>query len=105
LRDRLLKALDAKSWAKTSHFREYIGCQLEELRLYLEGLFSPEMTWENHGKIWQIDHIIPLGSAETDEQMYKLAHFSNLKPILIEDHKIKSKIDTENIMKKKGNKL
>lgn len=105
LRDRLRKALEAKSWEKTSHFREYIGCELEELRLYLEGFFSPEMTWENHGKIWQIDHIIPLGSAETDEEMYKLSHFSNLKPILIEDHKIKSKLDTKSIIEKKSNKI
>ena len=46
------------------------------------------MNWDNHGKYtgnynetWNIDHIIPISSAKTREEIYKLNHFSNLQPL------------------------
>jgi hypothetical protein len=101
LRDRLNKALKVKNWSKDTHFSEYIGCEQNELIGFLESKFSLEMSWENYGKIWQIDHIIPLASAQTLEEMYTLCHYTNLSPILIEEHKIKSSIDTKNIILRK----
>mgnify|MGYP002132731409 FL=1 len=38
------------------------------------------MTWDNYGD-WHIDHIIPLNSAQTEEDLYKLCHYSNLQPL------------------------
>lgn len=62
-----------------------IGCTPEELKIYLENQFTDGMSWENHGSygefIWHIDHIIPLSSAETEEDIYKLAHYTNLQPM------------------------
>ena len=46
------------------------------------------MTWDNYGKYngcinfgWDIDHIIPISSAKTEEEVYKLNHFSNFQPL------------------------
>ena len=46
------------------------------------------MTWENHGKYnnsegygWDIDHIIPISMAKTEEDVIKLNHYSNLQPL------------------------
>jgi len=40
------------------------------------------MCWENYGlNGWHIDHIIPLISAKTEEEIYKLCHFTNLQPL------------------------
>jgi len=40
------------------------------------------MNWKNHGKFgWHIDHIIPLSSAKTDEEVFKLCHYKNLQPL------------------------
>lgn len=46
------------------------------------------MTWENYGKYngelnhgWDIDHIIPLDSAETEEELLDLCKFTNLQPL------------------------
>lgn len=89
LRDRLRKALNAKKWNKNTKFNEYIGCSLEEVKMHLELQFQLGMTWNNHGE-WEIDHIIPLSSAKTPEEMYKLCHYSNLQPLWAKDNLKKS---------------
>ena len=68
------------SCKKNSRTFEIIGCEPKELKLYLESKFKDGMTWENHGD-WHIDHIIPLSSAKTEEEIYKLNHYTNLQPL------------------------
>lgn len=93
LRDRLNKALKVNSWKKDTHFSEYIGCSQEELKLHIEKGFIENMIWDNYGHgigFWTIDHIIPLSSAKTEEEMYKLCHYSNLQPMWYLDNIKKS---------------
>ena len=47
------------------------------------------MNWDNHGE-WHIDHIIPLSSANTEEELIKLCHYTNLQPLWAEDNLSKS---------------
>lgn len=104
IRDRTSKAIKSKNWSKSSSFFEYIGCSIEELKNHLEKQFIMEMTWDNYAILWEIDHIIPLGSVGTIEEMYKLAHYTNLKPLQINEHRLKSKEDTKNIIRRKNEK-
>lgn len=62
----------------------YLGCSIEEYKLYLESQFTSEMTWENYGTIWEIDHIKPLFSFDFSikENYEKAFHFSNTRPLL-----------------------
>lgn len=85
LRNRLYYALQKKSWKKNTKFSEYIGCSLEELKIHLEKQFITGMSWENQGE-WHIDHIIPLDSATSEEELYKLCHFTNLQPMWAADN-------------------
>ena len=46
------------------------------------------MSWNNYGLYngelnygWDIDHIMPLSSAKTQEDIIKLNHYSNLQPL------------------------
>jgi len=43
------------------------------------------MTWKNHSD-WHIDHIIPLSSAKTREELIKLCHYSNTQPLWAKDN-------------------
>jgi len=87
VRRRLNKVLHNK---KTSSF-DIVGCSADELRTYLENKFLEGMNWKNYGKYgWHIDHIIPLDSANTNEEIIKLCHYSNLQPLWATDNLKKS---------------
>jgi len=87
MRSRLNKALKGQS--KSSSFKEYIGCSIEQLKLHLELQFQPNMSWDNYGKYgWHIDHIKPLSSfnlADPDE-LKKACHYTNLQPLWAKDN-------------------
>jgi hypothetical protein len=70
---------------------DIIGCTPQFLKEYLEKQFTKDMSWENHGLFgWHIDHIIPLSSANTEEELYKLCHYTNLQPLWAKDNLAKS---------------
>lgn len=82
LRGRLLSAFKVKSWKKDTRFNSYIGCSKEELFIFIESKFKEGMNWNNYGlRGWHVDHVIPLVSAKSEEEMYKLAHYTNLQPL------------------------
>ena len=73
---------------KTFHI---VGCPPEYLKEHLETQFVDGMSWNNYGRYgWHIDHIIPLSSAKTEDELYKLCHYTNLQPLWAEDNLKKS---------------
>lgn len=62
-----------------------LGCDWEHLKAYIEAKFVSGMTWENRGS-WHIDHVIPLASAKTVEEMERLCHYTNLQPLWASDN-------------------
>lgn len=80
LRARLRAALRGKGWGKKGSTRDIIGCSWEHLVAHIESQFKPGMTWANRRK-WHIDHIVPLATAETEEDLYRLSHYTNLQPL------------------------
>jgi hypothetical protein len=61
---------------------DMLGCDLTIFKSHFESLFKEGMTWKNHGKWgWHIDHIVPLDTAKTVEDMGRLCHYKNLQPL------------------------
>ena len=76
---------------KTEHI---LGCTIEEFIQHIQTQFTEGMTLENHGQgigKWNIDHIIPISSAKTEEEIYKLNHYTNLQPLWWEENMAKGK--------------
>lgn len=71
-------------YRKSKRTEELLGCTILEFSEHLKSLFKEGMTFENHGQCvecWHIDHIIPLVSAITEEDIIKLCHHTNLQPL------------------------
>jgi hypothetical protein len=88
IRQTILKTFQRNKLKKNSTTQEILGCTFEELKTYFESKFESWMTWENRGLYngelnygWDIDHIIPLSSAKTEEEVKKLNHHTNLQPL------------------------
>jgi len=72
---------------KKDNTMDIIGCSPEFLKEHLEKQFKGGMSWDNHSKYgWHIDHIIPLSSAKTEEEICELCHYTNLQPLWAVDN-------------------
>lgn len=88
IRSRISVSIKYKGYTKKSKTYDILGCEYQDLKCYLESKFEPWMSWENYGLYngelnygWDIDHIIPISSATTEEEIIKLNHYTNLQPL------------------------
>jgi hypothetical protein len=88
IRNKILYCLKNNKISKNSRTEEILGCSFDDFKIYIESKFESWMTWENRGLYngefnygWDIDHIIPLSSAENENDIIKLCHFTNLQPL------------------------
>ena len=59
---------------KNSSILDHLGCSIKEYKLYLEQMFLEPMNWDNHGDIWEIDHIDPVSKGGS-------WHYTNTQPL------------------------
>lgn len=88
IRQAIKRSLKSEGYTKKMRSEEILGCSIEEFKLHLESKFELWMTWENKGLYngefnfgWDIDHIIPISSSSTEEDLIKLNHYTNLQPL------------------------
>lgn len=89
MRSRIWKYSTLLNITKKNKTFEIVGCSPQELKEHLEKQFVAGMNWENRTE-WHIDHIVPLSSAKTEEELYKLCHYTNLQPLWAEENLKKS---------------
>lgn len=65
-----------------------LGCDHGLLRDHIGLRFSDGMSWERYGQ-WEVDHVIPLSSGRTLEEVVALCHYTNLQPLWKRDNIIK----------------
>jgi len=89
LRSRISKLCKAIGSGKKFKTMESIGLTQDEFKLYIESLFTDGMSWDNYGD-WQVDHVKPLRTAKTEDDLFLLNHYSNLQPLWWTDNLAKS---------------
>jgi len=92
IRDRHSKAVKRAGKYKNFRTTDLLGCNSIFLREYIESKFLPTMSWENYGKVWNIDHIYPLSKVDWDnpEMVKMVCHYTNLQPLFCVENIIKS---------------
>jgi hypothetical protein len=91
VRGRINKFFKLNKINKKNNTFDIVGCSPIFLKEHIENKFTEGMSWDNHGVYgWHIDHIIPLSSAKTEEEIYKLCHYINLQPLWAKDNLKKS---------------
>lgn len=73
------------------HWETLVSFTLEQLKEHLESQFTPEMTWDNMGSYWEIDHIIPKGTfsfeTEKDREFQICWSLMNLRPLPMRENR------------------
>ena len=92
LRNRLLHALKAQSTDKTISTFNLLSCDIKQFTEWLEFQFDKEMTFENHGTYWHMDHCIPCSKWDltNEENQKKCFHWSNIQPMKALDNIVKN---------------
>lgn len=76
---------------KNKHAHEYLGCMPSE---YLQWICfnTKDFTLENYGKVWHIDHVIPLSKFNFENEQEALLAFNwrNTTPLLARDNLVKN---------------
>lgn len=70
---------------KGRHWETLVPYTIDQLKDHLEKQFTPEMSWENYGSYWHIDHIYPKSKFNyifpDDLDFKKCWDLSNLQPL------------------------
>jgi hypothetical protein len=77
------------NFRKNSKTETILGCKIEDFRKYIQSKFKKGMTLENQGE-WHLDHIIPLATAKTEEDIIRLNHYTNFQPMWATENLSKS---------------
>ena len=88
----LLKFREKRKWqialrryvinqAPSIEYAPYFGLDIKNLRLWFEYQFSQDIGWEDFGKKWQFDHLIPVTYFDfsRDEDLRMAWNFTNLR--------------------------
>jgi len=89
MRARLHCALKNGRGVKKKNTIDYLGCTIEEFKLYLKSKFTEGMTWDllMCGEI-HIDHIRPCSSFNLtkEDEIEKCFHYKNMQPLWAKDN-------------------
>jgi hypothetical protein len=98
LRKRLLHAV--KRSVNSDRIIDHLGTDANTICNWFEYNFDDNMTWDNHGKYWHIDHVIPSSLHDSKDPLHvKYIHnWMNLMPITAtQNMNKKNKIDLDQI--------
>lgn len=65
-----------------------IACSPQRLAEHIERQFTLGMAWANYRQ-WEVDHIVPLSAARTEEDLVELCRYTNLQPLWRRQNRMK----------------
>lgn len=77
-----LKRRPRRKGGRPLWWEKALGYSAPELKAHLERQFIDGMTWENHGILWEIDHIVPLAHFVNRADFNTAWAITNLRPLL-----------------------
>ncbi len=89
LRTRINRAI--RNGQKKGSTLDLLGCTVEYFMQYIATKFTADMSWDNWGAYWHIDHIKPCAVFDLNdaEQMKDCFHHTNMQPLLAKDNLVK----------------
>jgi hypothetical protein len=77
---------------KKPNTEKLIDCSLDDFTKHLNKLFYKDISFDNYGTTWHLDHIIPCYWFDLTDinQLKACTHYTNLQPLLINDNSVKS---------------
>jgi hypothetical protein len=91
VRSLIWRSFKNKGWRKSSKTQEILGCDFETLQAHLI-----QTAKANYGgkyfpkRPYHVDHIVPVSSSTTEEELIKLNHYTNLQYLYPQHNRQKS---------------
>ena len=82
VRCRIYECLKNSGQTRTNKIK-YLGADIDYYNKWLEYQFDENMTRENYGEYWEIDHIFPIDSFDltVEDQIYECFDWKNTRPL------------------------
>lgn len=88
IRNSINNAFYNNSLKKNGRTEKILGCTFDEFKLHIESQFESWMSWDNqalwNGELnygWDLDHIIPISSVLIEDDIIRLNHYTNFRPL------------------------
>jgi len=89
VRNLIYQSINKRGFIKSIGTENILGCSLDEFYKHIESQFEPWMNWRNWGgkkvteinTYWDLDHIVPIDTAINEEDIIRLNHYTNLRPL------------------------
>ena len=78
---------------KMSHsMMDYLGMTITQFTQWIEWQFISTMSWDNHGVVWEIDHVVPckLFDLSNIDDVRVCFRWNNLRPLIKQENAEKS---------------
>jgi hypothetical protein len=99
LRTRLIKTIKGIKTSKS--LMSYVDVDILTFVKWIEYQWHDNMSWDNYGSLWEVDHVIPCSSYDLtiEDNKKECFHWSNMRPLLKTQNMSKSNKIIEDVIK------
>lgn len=78
-----VRIFDVLKSSKKETTSKLIGCSNEDLKIWIETHFNENISWDNYGIYWHLDHVVPIAFFEltNEDERYMCFNWLNIRPL------------------------